>query len=59
MPVPASMISVVPSERLISTQEVFPPYRFISGPGAGTDPLAPHTLILIRPSPFLSPAPSL
>src|SRR5688572_29658893 len=47
MPVPASRISVLPSESSISTQEVLPPKRFISGPGAGTDPLAPQTFSLI------------
>jgi hypothetical protein len=34
-----------------------PPYRFISGPGAGTDPRAPQTLSLILSclsSPFTS-----
>src|SRR5262245_21227694 len=54
MPVPASMISVEPSESSSSTQEVLPPYRFISGPGAGTEPRAPQTVSFIRLSSLLT-----
>src|SRR5262245_21560056 len=52
MPVPASRIRVEPSESSSSTHDVFPPKRFISGPGAGTEPRAPQIFTFMN-SPHL------
>ena len=43
-PVPASRISVggAVSSRATATQEVWPPYRTKSAPGAGVDPRTPQ-----------------
>src|SRR5262245_43806314 len=41
-PVPQSRMITVPSEALTSTQEVFPPYRAVFGPGAAIDPRVPQ-----------------
>ena len=49
IPVPASRMSWLLSRNVTCTHDVLPPKRFMSGPGAGTDPLAPHTLIFIGP----------
>src|SRR5688572_9288571 len=42
MPVPASSTSIVPSRPRTPTQEVFPPYRAISGPGVASEPRTPQ-----------------
>src|SRR5215203_5296606 len=43
IPVPASRISVVPSESVVRTHAVLPPYRAVDSPGTGTDPLTPRS----------------
>src|SRR5215831_12674391 len=51
-PVPQSSTSRPPPARS-ETQEVFPPYRTVDGPGAGIDPRTPQKEISIRsPSTF-------
>ena len=47
IPVPASSTSSAWLRPLTSTQEVFPPYRTVSGPALGSDPLVPQRVILI------------
>src|SRR3990167_3664322 len=47
MPVPASSTSTVPSRPATHTQDVFPPYRAISGPGVASDPRVPHRVTCI------------
>src|SRR3989442_7089504 len=42
IPVPASMISMRPSDGRTWTHEGFPPYRTVSGPGAGNEPRHPQ-----------------
>src|SRR5215467_15462378 len=48
MPVPASITIRPPSSRRTSRQDVFPPYRTVSGPGAAKEPRQPHTLALTK-----------
>ena len=38
MPVPASRTNSEPSDAVICTHEVLPPYRCVPGPGTGTEP---------------------
>ena len=41
IPVPASKM-ILQSPALTSTQEVFPPYRTVEGPGLGIEPRVPQ-----------------
>lgn len=47
MPVPASIITVRPDERVTSTHVVLPPYTTVFGPGEAMEPLVPQNVILI------------
>jgi len=48
-PVPQSNTNRVPPSVRTSTQEVFPPYRTVSGPGVGTEPRVPQKRMRTNP----------
>src|SRR5213593_2922744 len=49
-PVPQSRMITVPSEARTSTQDVFPPYRAVFGPGAAIDPRVPQKRTCMKPT---------